>query len=184
MNETRTAMSTSPVTMARHRSAPDSARRRPAFARLAIALLGAALIGMLAVLPEARGATSDPTPSDPAWLVAARQELRSRQFEAALATLRKAGDTSSAEWHNLMGYTLRSGTPPDLATAEIHYRKALELEPRHRSALEYYGELLLMKNDLAGAEAMLERLNKACRFGCEELRDLRAAIARHKAARK
>ena len=41
-----------------------------------------------------------------------------------------------------------------------------------------------MKNDLAGAEAMLERLNKACRFGCEELRDLRAAIARHKAARK
>ena len=31
---------------------------------------------------------------------------------------------------------------------------------------------------------MLERLGKACRFGCEELRDLRAAVARYKSARK
>ena len=47
--------------------------------------------------------------------------------------------------------------------------------------MEYYGELLLMKGDLAGAEAMMARLNKACVFGCEELRDLKAAIARYKA---
>lgn len=142
-----------------------------------------ALIMLATSLSIAQAATSDPTPSDPEWLVTVRQELKAKQFDAALATLRKATETDSAEWHNLMGYTLRSRKPPDLATAEAHYRKALELEPRHRSALEYYGELLLMKNDLVGAEAMLGRLNKACRFGCEELRDLRAAIARYKAAR-
>ncbi len=30
-------------------------------------------------------------------------------------------------------------------------------------------------------QATSARLNKACVFGCEELRDLKAAIARHKA---
>jgi Flp pilus assembly protein TadD len=149
-------------------------------ARLAIV----AAIAAATALGNTQAATSEATPSDPEWLVLVRQELKAKQFDAALATLRKAGETGSAEWNNLMGYTLRSRTPPDLATAETHYRRALEIEPRHRSALEYYGELLLMKNDLPGAEAILERLSKACRFGCEELRDLRAAIARHKAARK
>jgi Tfp pilus assembly protein PilF len=143
-----------------------------------------ALLILLTGLSVAGAATSDPTPSDPEWLVTVRQELKAKQIDAALATLRKAADTGSAEWHNLMGYTLRSRTPADLAAAETHYRKALEIEPRHRSALEYYGELFLMKNDLAGAEAMLERLGKACRFGCEELRDLRAAVARYKSTRK
>ena len=127
---------------------------------------------------------SDPSPNDPPWLTAVREDLKAQRFDQVVSTLRAANATNSAEWHNLMGYTLRSRTPADLAAAETHYRKALEIEPRHRSALEYYGELLLMKNDLAGAEVMLERLNKACRFGCEELRDLRAAVARYKSARK
>jgi hypothetical protein len=45
--------------------------------------------------------------------------------------------------------------------------------------LEYYGELLLMKKDLLGAEAILVRLDKACRFGCEEYSDLKASIAKY-----
>jgi Flp pilus assembly protein TadD len=98
-----------------------------------------------------------------------------------VASLRSANAVESAEWHNLLGYALRKKTPPDLAAAEVHYKRALEIEPKHRLALEYYGELFLMKGDLAGAEAMLARLDKACFFGCEELRDLKAAIARHKA---
>jgi hypothetical protein len=160
------------------------ARARTLAARLITRVVLGAVIALTGSLPVANAATSDPTPSDPEWLITVRQELKARQFDAALVTLRKAGDATSAEWHNLMGYALRSRTPPDLASAETHYRKALEIEPRHRSALEYYGELFLMKNDLAGAEAMLERLGKACRFGCEELRDLRAAVARYKSARK
>lgn len=166
------------------RRARVAGRTRPVSRGLRGLLRLLALLALMSGLAGVRAATSDPTPSDPEWLVTVRQELKAKQFDAALATLRKAGDTGSAEWQNLMGYTLRSRTPPDLPTAETHYRKALEIEPRHRSALEYYGELLLMKNDLPGAEAMLERLGKACRFGCGELRDLRAAIARYKTARK
>jgi hypothetical protein len=51
----------------------------------------------------------------------------------------------------------------------------------HLGALEYYGELLLLKNDLPGAEALMKRLEKACTSGCEELSDLQKSIAAFKA---
>jgi len=41
--------------------------------------------------------------------------------------------------------------------------------------------LKLINNDLAGAEALLARLNKACPLGCEEYSDLKAAIQKYKA---
>lgn len=142
----------------------------------------ATLVAGLVTASAAWAAASDPAPDDPAWLQQARKEITARQFDAALAVLRPANALDSAEWHNLMGFALRSRTPPDLGAAEKHYVRALEIEPRHRSALEYYGELFLMKKDLAGAMAMQGRLEKACRFGCPELKDLREAIARYRAA--
>lgn len=123
----------------------------------------------------------DPSPNDPPWLAAARADVKAQRFEQVVSTLRAANAADNAEWHNLLGYALRKKTPPDLAGAEVHYKRALELDPKHRLALEYYGELFLMKGDLAGAESMLARLDKVCFFGCEEFRDLKAAIARHKA---
>lgn len=132
--------------------------------------------------PAAQAAGSEPSPSDPTWLLEARKEIEARRFDAALTLMRAANATDQAEWHNLMGYALRSRRPPDLATAESHYKRALEIEPKHRSALEYYGELMLMKKDLPGALALQARLEKACFFGCKELKDLREEIARYKAA--
>ena len=123
----------------------------------------------------------DPSPSDPPWLTAARADLKAQRFEQMAAALRAANAAESAEWHNLLGYALRKKSPPDLAEAEVHYKRALEIDPKHRLALEYYGELFLMKADLTGAESMLARLDKVCRFGCEEYRDLKAAVARFKA---
>ena len=134
----------------------------------------------LAAVP-AQAAMSDPAPNDPPWLTAARADLKAQRFEQMADALRAANVAGNAEWHNLLGYALRKKTPPDLAGAETHYKRALELDPKHRLALEYYGELFLMKGDVAGAEGMLARLDKVCFFGCEEFRDLKAAIARHKA---
>lgn len=138
------------------------------------------LLALLAASPS-NAAMGDPSPNDPPWLTTARADLKAQRFEQMAAALRAANAVESADWHNLLGYALRKKSPPDLADAEVHYKRALEIEPRHRLALEYYGELFLMKGDLAGAEAMLARLDKACRFGCEEYRDLKAAVARHKA---
>ena len=120
-------------------------------------------------------------PAAPHWLGQARQAVEVKNYELAIQVLNQSSDKGSADWHNLMGYSLRKKSPPDLSLAEQHYQSALGKDPKHRGALEYYGELLLLKNDLPGAEALLQRLEKACFFGCEELRDLRKSVADFKA---
>ena len=58
----------------------------------------------------------------------------------------------------------------------------MRIAPEHRGALEYSGELLLMKADLAKAEQRLAALARACAARCEEYADLKKAVERYKAA--
>ena len=94
--------------------------------------------------------------------------------------LKRINDTGSADWNNLMGYSLRKGPTPDFAGAEKFYNEALRIDPAHRGALEYSGELYLQTGDLARAEQRLAALDKACFFGCAEYSDLKKAIAQYK----
>ena len=125
---------------------------------------------------------ADTSPSEPgsSWQSQAQKEIKANNYSGAISTLEAANQSNSADWNNLLGYAQRKKSPPDLAAAERFYLAALKIDPKHRGALEYYGELFLMKNDLAGAEQMLARLDKACVFSCEEFRDLKEAIARFK----
>jgi len=129
-------------------------------------------------------AESAPTKSDPTWLTESRASIKAGKFEQAVELLKAANESGSAEWNNLLGFSLRKKASPDLAAAETYYEAALKIDPKHRSALEYYGELKLMKNDLAGAEALLARLDKACFFTCEEYTDLKQAIQKYKSQNK
>jgi hypothetical protein len=113
-------------------------------------------------------------------LVRARELVRERQFDAAIAELKRVNAPESADWHNLMGFCHRKRSAPDFALASHHYESALRLAPAHRGTLEYAGELDLMKGDAAGAERRLAALARACPGGCEELEHLRKAIARFK----
>ena len=128
---------------------------------------------------------ADTSPAEPtsSWLTQAQKEIKANNYSGAIVALEAANQVSSADWNNLLGYAQRKKSPPDLAAAERFYQAALKIDPKHRGALEYYGELLLMKNDLAGAEQMLARLDKACVFSCEEFRDLKEAITRFKSKR-
>ncbi len=56
----------------------------------------------------------------------------------------------------------------------------MKLDPKHKGALEYLGELNLQTGDLKGAEALLTRLAAACPGGCEEREDLTKQIAAYK----
>jgi tetratricopeptide (TPR) repeat protein len=60
--------------------------------------------------------------------------------------------------------------------AQDYYRQALAIDPGHRGATEYYGELKVLLGDKAGAEAMLAKLDAACAFGCAEAVELRRWI--------
>jgi len=122
------------------------------------------------------------TPSKSDALSPARAQIAEKNWPAAIDELKKVNATSSADWNNLMGYSLRKGPTPDYAAAEKFYDAALRIEPRHRGALEYSGELYLMTGNLAKAEERLAALDKACFVPCEEYSDLKKAVARYKAA--
>ena len=124
--------------------------------------------------PPAPAAAADP-------LGAAREHIAAKRWAPAIAELKRVNATSSADWNNLMGYALRKQATPDLDGAQRFYDAALRLEPQHRGALEYAGELALMKGDLATAEKRAATLAQACgSAGCEELADLQKAIAQYK----
>ena len=118
-------------------------------------------------------------PSDS--LAEARTLIAARNWSAAVQALRRVNETRSADWNNLLGYSLRKRSPPDLDAAERHYTDALRIDPQHRGALEYSGELYLMKGDLARAEQRLAALDKACFLPCEEFTDLKKAVQAYKA---
>ena len=112
----------------------------------------------------------------------ARALIAAKQWSAALDDLKRVNDTTSADWNNLMGYTLRKSRTPDLAASEKHYDEALRINPHHRNSLGYSGELYLMKGDLDKAQARLATLATECAASCEQYADLKAAIERYKAA--
>ena len=130
---------------------------------------------------SADSSPAQPIPKSVAETLApARNAIKAGNYEKAFDLLTQADQKQSADWHNLMGYSLRKKAVPNLIDAEKYYISALNLDASHRGALEYYGELLLMKKDLAGAEKMLARLDKACMFGCEEFQDLKRSIQQYK----
>jgi tetratricopeptide (TPR) repeat protein len=151
-------------------------------APLRIALLSLALAASASSVRAAdTGAPPEPEPaaaSDP--LAAARAQIAAKRWDRAIAELKRVNATSSADWNNLMGYALRKHAVPDLEGAQRHYDAALRIDPRHRGALEYAGELALMKGDLPRAESYAATLGQTCPAGCEELADLKQAVARYK----
>src|SRR6185503_20246970 len=73
----------------------------------------------------------------------------------------------SADLQNYLGYSYRHLKQMDLAFK--HYKRAIELNPRHRGAHEYIGEAYLMVNDLPSAEKHVALLRSICLLQCEEL---------------
>ena len=76
-----------------------------------------------------------------------------------------------ADLQNSLGFSYRN-----LKHAFKHYKRALELDPRHRGAHEYIGEAYLITGDLPNAQKHLAALREICLLPCEELQDLERAI--------
>ena len=91
-------------------------------------------------------------------------------------------DPDSADLHNYLGFSYRNLKQMDLAFK--HYKRSIELNPRHRGAHEYIGEAYLMMNDLPGAERHLAALREICLLPCEELADLEKAVKEYRGKRK
>lgn len=83
-----------------------------------------------------------------------------------------------ADLQNILGFSYRNLKQYELAFK--HYRRAIELDPRHRGAHEYIGETYLITGDVASAQKHLTALRAICLLPCDEMRDLERAIARYR----
>lgn len=106
-----------------------------------------------------------------------RVMIKSQRWDAAIRTLKTivANSPNNADALNLLGYSLRKSG--DYDNAQGFYLKALKINPRHKGANEYLGELYVETGQLAKAKAQLEVLAKLCgNTTCEEYQDLAEAI--------
>ncbi|MBB3964864.1 tetratricopeptide repeat protein [Rhizobium metallidurans] len=109
-------------------------------------------------------------------LTSVRAKIAAKDYQAALTELRGlAEDNQQADVYNLLGYTLRM--TGDYETSLTYYTKALDLQPDHKAAREYLGELYLQTGKPDKANEQLASLKQLCPAGCEELEDLQQAIA-------
>ncbi|XDZ66125.1 tetratricopeptide repeat protein [Alphaproteobacteria bacterium LSUCC0684] len=154
------------------------------FARLALAVMLALAGFSLPSLSHAAGSgdsgTTYTTSKKSDTLKKAEKAIADERFEEAyeLLSAEALRDADNADIHNLLGYSARK--LGRLAESEAHYFKALSLDPKHKGALEYMGELYLTMNRPDEALKLLERLEKICWLGCDEEDELRAAITKWK----
>ena len=138
------------------------------------------LVAPLLLLAASVGFAADTAPANDK-LTPARTKIAAKDWPGAIAELKKVNETGDADWNNLMGYSLRKSGSTNAAESEKFYNEALRINPKHRGALEYSGELYLMTGNLPMAEQRLAALDKACVLSCEEYRDLKKAVASYKA---
>jgi cytochrome c-type biogenesis protein CcmH/NrfG len=135
-----------------------------------------------AFMPAPAYAVDNMSSTDAPDLTSVRAKIKAKDYTAALAELRDlAEDTQQADVYNLLGFTLRK--TGDFKTSLTYYTKALELEPDHKAAREYLGELYVETGNLAKAKEQLAILAKLCPSGCEEREDLQKAISAKSASK-
>ena len=79
---------------------------------------------------------------------------------------------------NLYAFSQRNLNKLDIALE--NYQKALRIDPEHRGANEYLGELYLLLDQPDKAEERLEVLDGECFFGCEEYDELKQALEEYR----
>jgi Flp pilus assembly protein TadD len=140
--------------------------------------LEAAIAGSPAAALETPGTMlfSGPAAGDAAY-VSAVSLINDRRYDDALAELSRAREAFGPHPDILtyQGYAWRK--KGDLVRAEGYYREALAIAPDHVGATEYYGELKVERGDIAGAQAMLAKLDQVCTYGCVQAEELRRWIA-------
>ncbi len=173
--------------MSNHPKIRARAADNRAFPIIVFSLAAAIALG-IAMLPfaaKAAGSDSGSSGGSGYTVAAASKEMRkatvmikNEDYAGALTFLEAeiAKNPDNADAWNLTGLL------GDYAASEVAYDKALAIDPKHKGALEYKGELFLTLGNLEGAENMFDRLNKVCFLSCKEKKQLAAAIRTYKKA--
>ena len=116
--------------------------------------------------------------------LSAEKLINKKQYSDAIVKLNDAlvTDSKNADIYNYLGFSHRKlGKMEDAA---FFYNKALEINPKHKGALEYQGEMFLTLNQIGKAEDNLKKLDKICFLGCSEFDKLKKSIMDKKSGKK
>jgi Flp pilus assembly protein TadD len=147
-------------------------------------LAGVLLAGAVAfAVPAAAMMSTDPAPAAKSRNYTEGERLvKAKEYAKAIPVLERAlnDDVRDPDANNLLGYSYRKLGNTQSALA--YYQRALQLNPNHKGANEYLGQLYVEMKDLPKAEERLAKLATLCPPAtCEEYRDLKQAIDQAKA---
>ena len=111
----------------------------------------------------------------------AEKRIYNNEYDKALKlliNLAKNDDLGQkkADIYNLLGFSYRKSSNPNLDKSYDAYMTALEHDPNHVGAHEYLGELYMMRGEEKKALAMLDKLENLVGKDAKEYKDLLKAI--------
>jgi tetratricopeptide (TPR) repeat protein len=153
-------------------------------AGLRIAACAVFLAAGFSALPDAvraMGSIDTPAASKDSRMTDAEKAVKAKDYNKAIGLLNRvvADSPKNADAYNYLGYSHRKLGNRDQALT--YYNHALYLDPNHRGALEYLGELYLDMSDLPKAEEQLAKLARVCGPRCNEYQELQGEVAKFKA---
>ena len=104
-----------------------------------------------------------------------------KKFDKSIKLLEKIAKRKDlgekkADVYNLLGFSYRKQSEPDLEKALESYKIALEINPEHLGAHEYLGELYITLGNMNKANEMLDNLEKIAGTSSMEYIKLKKAI--------
>ncbi|MDC0110189.1 tetratricopeptide repeat protein [Alphaproteobacteria bacterium] len=102
--------------------------------------------------------------------------IKNKSFKLAIENLNKAEKNSKVDpdIYNYLGFSYRK--MGNMKLASFNYEKALNIDPKHKGALEYQGEMFITLGQLDKAKANLKKLNSICFLACSEKTKLKNSI--------
>ena len=136
------------------------------------------LMFLLSLNVFAAGSDDDNTITKPRAYKSAIKLIKKENYSKAITVLEKILKNTKYQKDpdilNEYAFALRKSG--DLSKAEIFYNKALDINPEHKGALEYLGELYVDTKRKGKANLLLTKL-KNCR--CEEYSELKDYISKN-----
>jgi tetratricopeptide (TPR) repeat protein len=105
--------------------------------------------------------------------------IENKEFDKAILELNQA-DQDDADVINLLGYSNRKLKNYDAALK--YYQQALSINPKHKGANEYLGELYLETGEIDKAKQQLAILDDVCFFSCSEFTTLKRSIKKYESS--
>lgn len=151
---------------------------------LAVALTLGLVSGAMAAGSPSTSRPPVPPKAQPTDYDLGVKAVQAGDYQHALTLLEKVvkADPRNADAWNYLGLSHRKLKRFDQSLAA--YQKALAINPDHRGANEYLGELYLQTGEVEKARERLAKLQSLCPSGCSEYDDLKKAIEAYQSAQK